>query len=149
MHKGETAISLIKGGYMQHSITLSKRSIEMLQDLSPNFTILMTDKNIDSFVFTTQKNLHKPINRSSFDTEINDVLVKASQLFDKHIRTHSFRASIITDYLKDNPIDLVKEIIAHKSIATTLHYKRGSVDDIKMKNVLQNLDKQRALLAHQ
>ena len=147
LDKGKTVISLIKRGSKPHPITLSKRSHEMLKELLPNFTILMTDKDRESFLFTTQKDLQKPINRSSFDTELNAVLVKASDRFHKHIRTHTFRASIITDYLKDTPIDVVKEIIGHKDIGTTVNYKRGSVGDIQMKDVLKKLDKQRALLA--
>ena len=103
----------------------------------------MKDKNREQFFFTTQNTLDKPINRSSFDTELNHILIKASQLFDKHIRTHSFRASIITDFLKSTFIDVVKEFIGHKSIKTTLQYKRGQLNEVEVKNIFHNLDLQR------
>ena len=54
---------------------------------------------------TSITNLQKPINRSSFDQEVNQILVKASAFFQKYIRCHSFRPSIINDLLKDTPID--------------------------------------------
>lgn len=129
LDNGNTVIPLIKRGNKQHPITSSKRSHEMIKSLASNFAVLMTDKDREGFLFTTQKDLQKPINRSSFDAELNAVLVRACDLFHKHIRTHSFRATIITDYLKDNPIDVVKEIIGHRDIATTVSYKRGSITD--------------------
>ena len=73
----------------------------------------MANKNRDDFLFTTQTNLLKPIDRTSFDHEINNVLIKGSHFFHKHIRTHTFRASIISNFLKSTPIAVVKEVIHH------------------------------------
>jgi len=106
----------------------------------------MFDKDRDSYFFTTQSRLDKPINRSSFDHELNLILAKASEKFSKHLRTHSFRASMITDFLKSTPIDIVKEIVGHKDIGTTLQYKRGGIDAIQMKSVLKKLDFDRSIL---
>ena len=92
---------------------------------------------------TTKVNLEKTIDRTSFDHEINIILTKASQVFHKHTRTHSFRASIITDFLKSTPIDVVKEVMGHKDIKTTLQYKRCSLSEVQFKQVLANLDKER------
>jgi len=41
------------------------------------------------------------------------------------------------------PIDVVKEIIGHKDIKTTLQYKIPQITNIQMKQVLQKLDLQR------
>jgi hypothetical protein len=106
----------------------------------------MVNKERDSFFFTTQKRLDKPINRSSFDTELNSVLIRALEIFSKYLRTHSFRASIITDFLKSTVIDVVKKIVSYKDIGTTLQYKRGNIDSIQMKKVLQKLDLDRSVL---
>lgn len=144
LNKGETRISIIKRGNKNHPILLSKKSRILIKEHTINFTQLMRDKERDSFFFTTQTRLDKPISRSSFDAELNNVLVKASQTFNKHIRTHSFRASIITDFLKSTPVDIVKQIVGHKDIATTLQYKRGVIDQIQFKNILHNLDLQRS-----
>lgn len=141
--KGSTTIPLIKRGNNKHFLALSKKGKSILNQFHTSFLQLMTDKNRDDFLFTTQKNLFKPIDRASFDHEINKVLVKASEFYHKHIRSHSFRASIITDFLISTPIDVVKEIIGHKDIKTTLQYKRGNISEIELKNVLSNLDKDR------
>lgn len=146
LDKGETTIPLIKRGDKRHNIVLSEKSRQWLKQHSTNFTLLMFDKERDSFFFTTQNRSDKPINRSSFDHELNQILAKASDIFSKHLRTHSFRASIITDFLKSTPIDVVKEIVGHKDIGTTLQYKRGNIEKIQMKSVLKKLDFDRSLL---
>lgn len=146
LDKGETNIPLIKKGNKRHHILLSDKSRKWLQQYSKNFTLLMFDKDRDSYFFTTQSRLDKPINRSSFDHELNQILAKASEKFSKHLRTHSFRASMITDFLKSTPIDIVKEIVGHKDIGTTLQYKRGGIDAIQMKSVLKKLDFDRSIL---
>ena len=56
-------------------------------------------------LFTTGNPLQKPIEWTSLDKEINTVLTKGSEKVGKHIRTHSFRATIITNYRKETPID--------------------------------------------
>ena len=142
---GQTQIPLIKKGNKQHDIILSNKSSEWLKAFANNFYQLMIHKERDSFFFTTQNNTEKPINRSSFDNELNHVLSKASEKYSKHIRTHSFRASIITDFLKNTPIDVVKEIVGHKDIGTTLQYKRGNLDNIQIKKILQDLDRNRSV----
>ena len=61
----------------------------------------------------------------NFEKELNKILEKASIILKKNIRTHSFRATVITELLANNiAIDDVKEIIGHKSIESTLNYKR-------------------------
>jgi len=145
--KGETLIDLIKKGKKKHNVVLSEKSCQLIKTNHQHFFQLMESKNDEQYLFTTTANLHKPINRSSFDTELNKVLIKASHKFQKHIRTHSFRASIITDFLKSTPIDVVKEIIGHKDIKTTLHYKRGDITPQQLRSVMQNLDKQRFTLS--
>ena len=109
----------------------------------------MANKNRDDFLFTTQTHLLKPIDRTSFDHERHNVLIKGSHFFHKHIRTHSFRASIISNFLKSTPIDVVKEVIhhlrwcKHKDIKTTLQYKRGNISEDELKKIFSNLDKDR------
>ena len=40
------------------------------------------------------------------------------------MRTHSFRATIITELLASTFMHQVKQVIGHRSISTTLEYKR-------------------------
>ena len=143
LDKGKTQIPLRKKGEKPYHITLSEKSCEWFKQFYNNFSQLMIDKERDNFFFTTQKQFDKPINRSSFDAELNSILTKASEKFGKHIRTHSFRTSIITDFLKDTPIDVVKEVMGHKDIKTTYQYKKGNVSKENFQQVYNHLDQER------
>ncbi len=55
---------------------------------------------------------------------------------EKHIRTHSFRATLITELLKSTPIDEVKEVIGHKDISSTLEYKRSRLSQKQTKKIV-------------
>lgn len=144
LNQGETQIPLIKRGNKQHNIILSQKSCQWLKKFSSNFSQLMMHKERDYFFFTTQNRSDKPINRSYFDTELNNVLMKTSEIYSKHIRTHSFMASITTDFFKSTPIYVIKEIVGHKDIGTTLQYKRTTINPIQMKKVLQKFDLDRS-----
>ena len=122
---GETVISLIKGGSQRFPLILSPRGHKFLRAHSAELIKLMLDKSeLDPF-FTTQSCLTKSIDRTSFNKELNKVLTKASLEFGKHIRTHSFRATLITNYLDSTPIEQVQDLVGHRDIKTTAIYKRG------------------------
>ena len=144
LDKGKTVVPLNKGGDPRHALALSSAGKKLLNQHLPDFARLMTDKDGTHPFFTTQIQLDKPINRSSFDNELNNVLKKASLHLHKHIRTHSFRATIITDLLETTPIQVVKDIIGHRSIKTTVQYNRNKVTEQQLQHVLNNIDKTRA-----
>ena len=144
LEHGKTLIDLKKKDNKKYPIIYSKKSCELVRQYTQNFSQLMLGKKDDGFLFTTQTRFDKPINRSSFDTEINHILMKAGDKLYKHIRTHSFRASIIKHLLKDTAIDVVKNIIGHKDINATLQYKKNHSDLIEIEKVLRNLDSQRS-----
>ena len=85
--------------------------------------------------------LKKPIDRTSLDKEINGKVTKASDKVGQHIRTHSCSGTIITNYLQDTPLDIVKDVVKHKDIISTALYKRSKVDKEQIKLLLKNLDK--------
>nr|YP_006234314.1 hypothetical protein HusqMp73 [Phlegmariurus squarrosus]AEV55764.1 hypothetical protein HusqMp73 [Phlegmariurus squarrosus] len=147
LDKGKTFLPLNKGGDPRHALALSSVARKLLnQQHLPDFTQLMRDKEGIHPFFTTQVQFDKPINRSSFDDELNHVLKKASLLLHKHIRTHSFRATIITELLETTPIQVVKDIIGHRSIKTTVQYNRSKIDEQQLTKILNNIDKTRAVL---
>ena len=141
LNEGTTQISIIKKGPQRFPLTLSSKGKELLKENHKHFFALMEDKKDDQFFFTTQVNFEKAIHRASFDNEINNVLKNASEKLGKHLRSHSFRATLITNYLKETPIELVKEIVGHKDIKTTLQYKRGNIEPLMLKKVLERLDR--------
>jgi site-specific recombinase XerD len=77
------------------------------------------------------------LNRANFDNELNKILQKASALLGKHIRTHSLRASFVTDLLLNEiPIHKVKEIVGHHDIKSTATYQRSSVTQKEVRSVI-------------
>lgn len=72
--KGKTYVPLNKGGDSRHPIALSTQGKRLLCDHFTDFARLMADKEGTNPFFTTQIQLQKSINRSSFDNELNAVL---------------------------------------------------------------------------
>ena len=66
----------------------------------------------------------KPIEIFLLDKEINVFYSKASEKAEEHIKTHSFRGIIITNLLKETPIDNLKDVVEHKYIQRTALYKK-------------------------
>lgn len=122
LDNGKTCVPLNKGGDARHPINLSLHGKKQLNQYFKSFARLMEEKENNHPFFTTQIQLDKPINRSSFDNELNKLLKKASLQLNKHIRTHSFRATIISDLLETTPIHVVKDIMGHRNIKTTVQY---------------------------
>lgn len=141
LEQGETTIPLIKRGVQRLSIKLSYQGKMLIKKYHTLFMTLMVNKEQSMPLFTTQVCLEKPIDRRSLDKEINAVLTKASDKIGKHIRTHSFRATIITNYLHETPVDVVQHVVGHKDIKTTALYKKSQVNKEEMRGVLKKLDK--------
>ena len=128
-NKDETTLFLIKKGNKGGPVTLSKKSNPLVKTFTDSFLQIMRFKDQEQYLFTTQSNIDKPINRTSFNSKVNKVLIKAVQPFHHHIRLDTFRTSRITNSFTS--IDVVKEIRGHKDIRTTLQYKRRSVSELK------------------
>ena len=137
---GVTTIPLIKGGEQRHKIILTVKGRHFLKDFLSDYEILTATKKGSHFLFSTPKNNELSFNPELFDRELNSILSKASALYEKHLRTHSFRATFITDLLESVQIEDVKEIIGHRNIATTLEYKRSRLSDSETKQLLKGRD---------
>lgn len=140
--KGNTHIPLIKGGESRYPLRLSAKGRKMLLHFKEDFIHLKKGKAADMPLFTANHEINKPISRETFDKELNLILTQASIKLEKHLRTHSFRATIITELLRYNPIDEVKEVMGHKSISSTLEYKRGRLNTRQIDKMLSTLDYQ-------
>lgn len=136
--KGATNISLIKGGAKRFNLILSNKGKNMLMNYKENFLSICKQKEDNDPVFTTVVNLKEPIRRDNFDKELNLILKQASLELKKNIRTHSFRATLITELLKNTSIDDVKEVVGHTSIASTLEYKRSRLSPQEIKKIHSN-----------
>ena len=138
--KGNTRIQLIKRGEKRFPLRLSPKGRRFLLRFREDFMKLAHNKKDDAHLFTAAQDLTKPIARENFDKELNKILAKASAQLEKHLRTHSFRATIITELLKREPIEDVKEIIGHRSISSTLEYKRSRLQPRQMDKMLTALN---------
>jgi integrase len=111
---------LLKGGDSRHPQRLSAKGKKMLLSFKHDFIALAKGKTGDMPLFTANQQPSKPISRENFDKEFNRILIKASSQFEKHLTTHSFRATMITELLRHSPIDEVKQVIGHRSRSSTL-----------------------------
>lgn len=140
IHSGYTRIDLIKKGEVEHLVTLSFKSKQLLTDNYKSFNLLFKYKNDDDFFFTSFSDTKKAIHRSNFNKELNDILKEVSKTFNKNIKTHSFRTSYITDLLQIAPLHLVRDIIGHKVVASTEIYYRSSLTQKTSLNLLNKAD---------
>ncbi len=140
LDKGYTKISLIKGGEQRFHLQLSNKGLKLLNEFRTDFLLLSKDKFNDSPLFSPIDDKNKSLPRESFDKELNKILNKASGKLEKYIRTHSFRATLITELLESTPIDQVKDIIGHRSINSTLEYKRSKLKPEQIKRILSRRD---------
>ncbi len=75
-------------------------------------------------------------------------MIRASELLKKHLRTHSFRASLVTQLLNQGvPIQNVKDIVGHTRLESTLKYNRSSlhvkdIDKIISKRYHESMDEE-------
>lgn len=123
----ETTIRIIKRGPSQHTLCISNSGAKLLQECQPKYEILLNQvATWSDFVFFAPRNPSQPIDRTSFNKQINSLLIKASIILEKNIRSHSFRATFVTDLLEESvPIEKVKDIVGHSDIKTTETYRRS------------------------
>jgi site-specific recombinase XerD len=132
---GRTKIRLIKDGDSRFNLVVSKKDRRRLvKDFIGDFTVLNRNKNGLCLLITSQDGTR--LSREYLDQELNIILKKASIQLEKHLRTHSFRASYVTDYLEIHDLHEVSQLVGHNSISSTNAYNR---------NLLTTKDKQRLL----
>lgn len=139
---GSVRLDLIKRGEREHLITISNKSAELLNDNLDYFTYILKRKNNNEYFFSTIDRGDTPLDRCVFNRELNAILKKASMEFDKNFKTHSFRATFITDLLKEVPIHIAKDIVGHEVVSSTEIYYRSSLtkkDSLKILNSVDTL----------
>lgn len=143
IYTGYTRIDLIKKGEVEHLITLSTKSKYFINLHQDSFHTLFKYKEDDDLFFTSFSNPKKHIHRSNFNNELNIVLKKISNKFNKNIKTHSFRTTYITDLLATAPLHVVKDIVGHKVVASTEIYYRSSLTHKNSLKILNQSDNYR------
>jgi len=79
--------------------------------------------------------LPTPISREHLTREMNSILKIVSSKTGKYLRTHSCRASFITDMTNfSNNILTAKTMVGHEKLSSTERYTRGDLSAAKKEN---------------
>lgn len=91
----------------------------------------MKEKNENDFLFTAYNKKQevlkkdKALSRVTLNIDVNNTLNRASEEFNRKIRSHSFWVSYIRDMLSIyTPIEIAQTIVGHKDIKTTAYYHK-------------------------
>lgn len=135
VESGKTNISIIKYGAKRQDLVLSQKGQTLLLQFVNDFHVLAEGKTLDMPLFSSIESKDKAISIDNFEKELNSILREASITLEKFMRTHSFRATVITELLLSTPIEDVAEYIGHRSISSTLEYKRSRLSITQIKKI--------------
>ena len=119
------AIDRSKRGPSNHKAFLTKEGKKIIHDRQKDFQLIFLMKELDSYVFTSESNHYRQLDRVAITRDVNKVMREASiQLPGKpNITSHSFRFGYITQLWKDSKdIEFVKQTIGHRKLDTTSAY---------------------------
>lgn len=143
----ETNIELIKNGPKRHLLHIGREGQKALLENSHYAAILIEDKSLEDYLITAApKKVDKfqSLNRATLDRQLNKILTKASTKLGKHLRTHSFRATFVTDCLNSGvPIHEVQEMVGHSDIKSTAIYKRSRLTTKQRRRIISSVNKTR------
>ena len=127
-------------GPANHKAFLTKEGKKIIQDRQKDFQLIFLIKEPDSYVFTSEANHYKPLNRVTITKDVNKVMRQVSnQLPGKpNITSHSFRIGYITQLWKDSKdIEFVKQTIGHRKLDTTSAYVNKLSDQERQERISQ------------
>ena len=134
------AIDRSKRGPSNHKAFLTKEGKKIIQDRQKDFQLMFLIKEPDSYIFTTETNHSKQLDRVAITRDVNKVMREVSnQLTGKpNITSHSFRIGFITQLWKDSKdIEFVKQTIGHRKLDTTSAYVNKLSDQERQKRIDQ------------
>ena len=134
---GKNHISLIKEGDQTFHLRLGAKGKQLLSGFLNKFVVISRGKESQKSLFTSHKDKDRVIARETFDRQLNVILTKASTQLEKHLRTHSFRATFVIDLLQFTPIEHVRQLVGHKDISSTLEYKRNTLQPRQVDRILK------------
>lgn len=134
---GKTIINIVKNGPSKHPIVLTDNSLQLWRLCQPKIQRLCHHKTKMDYLFTGMHKLpHLPPSVDIVRRFLNKTLKEVSEELGLHIRTHSFRVSIITDLLENSPIHSVQKVIGHTNIQSTVTYSKNTVDYLNMGSLM-------------
>lgn len=146
LEHAETEVPLIRGGKKRHLLPVGTSGQKLLSELLPEIRLIQSTQihGLQGIFFHSMEDPSKPLDRTNLNKQCNKPCQKASVLLGKHIRSHSFRATLVTDLLEEGvPIDKVKDLIGHRDISITQTYRRSEVGIVEARNTLGRLQRAR------
>ena len=126
------SINRSKRGPSSHKAYLTGLGKKLMDKRRQDFEILFAMKELDDYVFTSEKNHSKPLRRDTLTKEINFVLRNLSKNLpdNPNLTTHSFRIGFISQLWRDtNDIEFVRQAIGHEKVESTSSYIENLSDE--------------------
>ena len=135
------AIDRSKRGPNNHKAFLTKEGKKIIQERQKDFELIFLMKEPDSYIFTTEANHFKQLDRVAITRDVNKVMREVSSKIPSkpNITSHSFRIGFITQLWKDSKdIEFVKQTIGHRKLDTTSDYIK-SLSDLERQERIKNI----------
>ncbi len=143
--QGWTNLNRIKGGREDERLIITEKGMVYLSQLDPYFNYLIKDKLDEDIFFSAQKS-NKPLERTTFNKQLNNYLKLIFKDKGVNYRTHSFRIGFVNSLLKHLPIEQVQEFAGHQDIKTTQVYVRPDMSPQGAREALSQADEERFIL---
>ena len=134
------AIDRSKREPSSHKAFLTAEGKKIIHDQQKDFKLISLIKEPDAYVFTSEANHYKSLDRVVITRDVNKVMWEVSnQLPGKpNIISHSFRIGYITQLWKDSKdIEFVKQTIGHRKLDSTSSYVNKLSDQERQKRMHQ------------
>jgi integrase len=141
---GATKLELIKGGPKRFNLLIPQNQQEWFKGCSYEIDVLCRSKSEGDPLFHAV-DPKKPMNRSNFDTDLNAPLKTLSETVGAVIKTHSFRATIISELILGGVnINEVATYMGHASAMSTAKYDRNPESYERLKEISKIINKKRS-----
>ena len=134
------AIDRSKRGPSNHKAFLTKEGKKIIQERQKDFQLIFLIKEPDSYVFTSEANHSKQLDRVAITRNVNKVMREVSNRLSTkpNLTSHSFRIGFITELWKDSKdIEFVKQTMGHRKLDTTSAYVNKLSDQERQKRIDQ------------
>jgi site-specific recombinase XerD len=128
-------------------VVISKQSQNLLKQYESDIKLLIKNKNPQHFLFTNSKNFSRAVSRELMDRQLNAILKKASEEFNKYIRLHSLRISVIKRCFQEQiPVEQIKQLLQYHDIRSIENFRKilpnSDLQDKNFVEIMNSMDKQ-------
>ena len=139
LEEGWISIDRLKRGPSNHKAFLSSEGKKLVKARERDFKFLFLLKDNDSYIFTSEQKLRRPLTRQTLTISINKVMRSVSkQLQSKpKITSHSFRIGYISALWRNTEdIEFVRQTIGHQNLNSTSNYVAPIGDEERQNRIL-------------